>query len=127
MGDHGVTGQSWESALERCRPILRLLARQSLNPRLWRKVDPSDMVQITLLEAHERRDQFRGSSEAELAAWLHVILGHRIIDVARRLRCEKNNVDRENFIDQAITESMIRVNTAIRNSNSPTSALARHC
>ena len=49
---------------------LRLLARLHPVPALQGKVDPSDVVQQTVLQAHARRDQFRGRSEGEWVAWL---------------------------------------------------------
>jgi len=41
-----------------------------LDPRLRGKLDPSDVVQQTLLEAYEKREQFRGSTEGEWLASL---------------------------------------------------------
>ena len=56
------------TALGRFRSYLRLLAGLQLGPRLRGKVDASDLVQQTLLEAYSKRDQFRGSSEGERLA-----------------------------------------------------------
>ena len=91
----------WEEALARFRPLLRVLASQLLNSRYWKKVDPSDIVQKTMLEAHQKRSDFRGSSENELAAWLKVILGHRVIDEARKLQCQKNDAGLEVGVQHA--------------------------
>jgi RNA polymerase sigma-70 factor (ECF subfamily) len=41
-----------------------------LDPRLRGKLDPSDVVQQTLLEAYEKREQFRGSTEGDWLASL---------------------------------------------------------
>ncbi len=111
-------GGKWEEALARFRPLLRLLAALDLNPRFWRQVDPSDMVQKTIIEAHQKRSDFRGSTEQQLEAWLKGILAHRIIDEARKLRCEKNDVGREEEAEKA--------NDLIRKRTSPLSALVRH-
>ncbi len=57
-------------ALEHYVDYLRLLARLHIDPRLRGRLDPSDVVQQTLLIAHEKMAQFRGKTHAELAAWL---------------------------------------------------------
>ena len=55
-----VPGES----LERYRPYLHLLARLQLDPRWQARLDPSDVVQETLLRAHEKLAQFRGRGDA---------------------------------------------------------------
>src|SRR5688572_13035737 len=71
--------------LEQYRDYLGLLARLHLGPRGRGGIDPSDIVQQTLLRAHERRDQFRGAGHAEFAGWLRSILASQLADAARRL------------------------------------------
>jgi RNA polymerase sigma-70 factor (ECF subfamily) len=70
--------------LERYRAYLDLLARAQLPEELRGPLDASDLVQQSLLQAHRKRDQFRGRSEAEFLAWLRAILAHLLTDVARR-------------------------------------------
>jgi RNA polymerase sigma-70 factor (ECF subfamily) len=80
MADEGEYG---DHVLKRYRDYL-LLARSQLDRRLQAKLDPSDVVQQTLLKAHQNWGQFRGKSEAELAAWLRAILAQHLADVARK-------------------------------------------
>jgi RNA polymerase sigma-70 factor (ECF subfamily) len=79
-----------------------LLARLQLDPRLQGKVDPSDVVQQTLIKAHQRLEQFRGQSEAELAGWLRRILANTMADAYRKyqraLTLERSLVD---LLDQS--------------------------
>ncbi len=70
--------------MENFREYLRLLARGGLDPKLRGALDPSDLVQQTLLRAHRQRDQFRGSTDGERAAWLRAILARQIADALRR-------------------------------------------
>ena len=69
--------------LEKFRPYLVLLARMNLGPALQGKFDASDMVQLTLLEAHRKRGQFQGQDEAAMAVWLRQLLVCTILDARR--------------------------------------------
>jgi len=74
-----------EWRLESYRDYLRLLAGLQMPPVLRGQVDPSDMVQDTLLKAHQKVDQFRGHTEAELAVWLRRILLNHLTEAMRKL------------------------------------------
>ena len=94
--------------LERHRPYLTLLARAHLNSRQQAKLDSSDIVQQTLLNAFAKRDQFRGSTEAELAGWLREILKHNLADALRDQRRDKRDVRREQSLEAGIDASFSR-------------------
>jgi RNA polymerase sigma-70 factor (ECF subfamily) len=69
--------------LARYREYLRSLAGARLDSRPWVGVDPSEVAQQALLKAHAARDQFRGRTEQELAAWLRTILNNTLADALR--------------------------------------------
>jgi RNA polymerase sigma-70 factor (ECF subfamily) len=98
-----------EDIVERYRQYLVMLADRQLDSRLRGKLDASDVVQQTLLEAHQNREQFRGAHEAELVAWLRKILAHNLLDAMRGLRREKRDVAREQSINAAIEQSSVRL------------------
>jgi RNA polymerase sigma-70 factor (ECF subfamily) len=98
-----------EDIVERYRQYLVMLADRQLDSRLRGKLDASDVVQQTLLEAHQNKEQFRGTHEAELVAWLRKILAHNLLDAMRGLRREKRDVAREQSINAAIEQSSVRL------------------
>src|SRR5262245_66647009 len=88
--------------LERHRDYLVLLARAQLDPRWQARVSPSDLVQQSLLEAHRDADQFGGTTDAELRAWLRRILTRNLANVARDLTRQRRNVHAEQSLEEAL-------------------------
>ncbi|MDB5318542.1 MAG: rpoE 1 [Phycisphaerales bacterium] len=77
-------GVAMGALLESYSSYLTLLARVQIGRRLQGKVDPSDVVQETFLEAHRQFPMFRGGSEAEMTAWLRRILAGQLALTVRR-------------------------------------------
>ncbi len=71
--------------LARYQPWLRILARRQLDRRFQGKFDASDVVQLTILEAYRGFPQFRGTTEAELTAWLRQVLARVLAHEIRRV------------------------------------------
>ncbi len=94
-------------ALEQYADYLRLLARLQIDPRLRSRLDPSDVVQQTLLIAHEKLAQFRGRTHAELAAWLRAILASTLGQAVRRFY--RNAPERARSLENALDESSARL------------------
>ncbi|MCA9054418.1 MAG: sigma-70 family RNA polymerase sigma factor [Planctomycetaceae bacterium] len=89
-----------EDLFNQCRQYVHLLARSQVETWMKTKVDASDLVQQTLLEAHRGFQEFRGVSEGEWLAWLRMILTHNAQDFVRRYRqTEKRAVRREVSLD----------------------------
>jgi RNA polymerase sigma-70 factor (ECF subfamily) len=80
---------------DRFRPYLLLLAGAHLDARLRGRIGASDLVQLTLLEAHRNREQFRGQTAAELAGWLRQILARNLLDARKEHGRERRDVRRE--------------------------------
>jgi RNA polymerase sigma-70 factor (ECF subfamily) len=69
--------------LELYRNYLRLLARLEIGQRLQGKVDASDLVQETFLEAHRNFARFQGTDEPQLVGWLRQILAAKVANLVR--------------------------------------------
>lgn len=109
---------------EEYRDYLHLLARLQLDPRLRGKLDPSDIVQQTLVKAHQNRGQFRGRTAGEEAGWLRRILVNTLIDAARKFQRE---LELEHDFERAIGESSARLEAWLAaDQSSPSEVVARH-
>jgi RNA polymerase sigma-70 factor (ECF subfamily) len=79
-----------------CRNYVSVAARAEIASWLQAKVDSSDLVQQTLLEAHRGLANFRGKTEAEWLGWLRRILSNNAADFVRQYHgVEKRRVGRE--------------------------------
>lgn len=66
-----------------CRNYLAVIARAEVGSWLQAKVDASDLVQQTMLDAHRGLANFRGHTDGEWLAWLRQILSHNAADFVR--------------------------------------------
>ncbi|MBI2825523.1 MAG: sigma-70 family RNA polymerase sigma factor [Planctomycetia bacterium] len=86
--------------LEGCRKYLLLVANQGLDSDLRPKAGASDLVQDTFFDVQRGFSAFRGSTEAELLAWVRAIMDHRLANHARRYRgTHKRDIGRELPLD----------------------------
>lgn len=83
------------------RNYLKVLARLQIGGRLGVKLDASDVVQETYLQAQRTFDGFRGTTEQELLAWLRQVLAHVLANLVRRFYGTKQrDVRLERELDQ---------------------------
>ncbi len=122
-GDAATLGR----LLELYRRYLRLLARVQIGQRLRGKVDASDLVQETFLEAHQNFARFRGTTEAELIRWLRQILAANLADLFRRyLGTQGRDVRLEREIEDAFDRSSVLLDRGlVAAQSSPSQQAAR--
>jgi RNA polymerase sigma-70 factor (ECF subfamily) len=115
------------AALGEVRAWLRRHAALLLGGRLRGKVDPSDVVQDTLLKALRHQQQFRGQTEAERQAWLRRILANTLADAVRRfLAGQKRDAGRERSLDEAVRRSSERLQVWLADGGAPPEGEAAH-
>ena len=73
-GDSAAKGQ----LLDQFRPYLNVISQRMLNERLKGRLDPTDIVQVTFLEASRDFHSFRGENIDSLLAWLRNILRNNV-------------------------------------------------
>jgi RNA polymerase sigma-70 factor, ECF subfamily len=96
-------------ALEAYRNYLHVLANLQLNPRAARVMDASDIVQQTLLEAHQARARFHGKNGGQLAAWLREILACNLRDALRTAGRDCRDVARQQSLEASLGASSQRL------------------
>lgn len=91
------------------RPYLLLIARAHFGTKRDANLDPSDIVQQTLLDACRQPDQFRGLTEAQMASWLKRIMQCNIVDAFRARSCKKRDVLLERSFEPSLDETCSRL------------------
>jgi RNA polymerase sigma-70 factor (ECF subfamily) len=112
-------------APERYRGFLTILARAHWDDALVGWGDPSDLVQQTLLEAHQKREQFTGTTAAAFAAWLKAMLVHNMADAIRARHAGKRDDGRVRSLEAEIDASSARLGAILASRDpSPSSQMA---
>ncbi len=80
---------------------LTVLANTQLDQRLRKRLNPSDLVQETMMAAHRDFAAFRGNSPQEFVGWLRQILINVLHGaIAKHVKAGKRDIRREISIDQ---------------------------
>lgn len=95
--------------IERYRNYLRVLADIQLGKRLQSKVDASDIVQVSMYEAHQGLSKGTFGSEAELLAYLRKVLVNNLLNVVRQYETGKRDISRERSLAADVEHSSARL------------------
>jgi RNA polymerase sigma-70 factor (ECF subfamily) len=121
--------ESLGKLLELYRNYLALLARTQIDLHVQDRVDASDLVQETFLDACRDFGQFRGSSEIEWVAWLRKVLIYNLARVVQKqLVAQKRNARREVSLEHhlaALDRSSGRIEAALVGRHSSPSGQAQ--
>ena len=114
-------------ALEPYRRYLEVLARVHLDTRLRGKLDPTDIVQQTLLRACAALPDLRGQSPESLAAWLRKILARTLADTVKHYHRDRRDVDLERSLQADLDHSsMSLAGGLVADQTSPSQAAQRN-
>lgn len=86
--------------VSRLQNYLLSVANAEMPPSVRSKFSGSDIIQQSMLEAHQSIGSFRGKSEGELKVWLKRIVLSNLIDETRRYqKTRKRDASREVSVD----------------------------
>jgi RNA polymerase sigma-70 factor (ECF subfamily) len=85
-----------------------ILASAELDRRERALIDPSDIVQQTLIDAREKWPEI-SVDEAQVSGWLRNVLNNNLVDAFRHLRRGKRDVGREISLEAGLEASSQRL------------------
>ena len=91
--------------LEPFRKYLTVLAELHLDRKLRGKLDPSDVVQQTMLRAYSALAEVRDPRPELLAAWLRRILARTLADAVKHYERDKRDVAPERSLGASLDRS----------------------
>src|SRR5687767_8670144 len=110
--------------LDLYRNYLQLLARTQMGAALRKRLEPSDIVQEALLEAHRDFGRFQGSSERELLVWLRRVLVRNMLDEAKRHTAQARDGRRQQSLEAILEASSGAIGKALAGGGSTPSVQA---
>jgi RNA polymerase sigma-70 factor (ECF subfamily) len=113
--------------LTRHKDRLRRMVKLRLDPRLSARLDPSDVVQDALVEAHKRLAAYAQERQIPFYPWLRSIAWDRLIAMKRQhVTAERRTVRREiGKLDLSGDSEMILVNRLATATSTPSDQLIR--
>jgi len=100
-----------------CGERLLALIRLRLGPELRRHIESRDILQDTLLRAFENFDDFRGSSNKTLMAWLAAIAGNQIRNQVEYFHRQRRDVKQTVPLDENLHVAATEVRSQVTRLN----------
>jgi RNA polymerase sigma-70 factor (ECF subfamily) len=83
-----------ETRIQQMRPVLLTLAEALISPALRVELEASDLVQQTLMEAHQQSQVLASFEDGPFFSWLRKALRHNVLDAVKHLHTQKNDATR---------------------------------
>ena len=101
----GGSESAIQQLFQRYRERLKLMVAARLDPRVAKRVDPSDVVQDVLLDAHRRLADYVAKRPIPFYPWLRQLAWDRLIEQHRRhIRAKRRTVQREDTRDVPLSD-----------------------
>ena len=114
-----------EELLGLYRPYLRLVAGQQMPKLVQQRVDASDLVQQTLIDAMRGLPAFRGQTEPEFTAWMMRLLERNLLMSVRNNTLGKRDVRLEQDWTDASGSAQMMWASLVADGSSPMSSVFR--
>ncbi len=114
-----------EELLALYRPYLRLVAGSQMPKLVQKRVDASDLVQQTLMDAVRGLPEFRGRSEPEFTAWITRLLERNLLMSIRNNTLGKRDVRLEQEWGDASGSAVLVWQSLAADGSSPMSNVFR--
>jgi RNA polymerase sigma-70 factor (ECF subfamily) len=114
-----------ENLLALYRPYLRLIAGQQMPKLVQKRIDASDIVQQTLIDAVRGLPEFRGQSEPEFTAWMMRLLERNVLMSVRNHTLGKRDVRLEQDWTDASGSAQLIWHSLADDGSSPASGVVR--
>jgi RNA polymerase sigma-70 factor (ECF subfamily) len=107
------------------RPYLRLVAGRQLPRLVQKRIDASDIVQQTLVDAVRGLPEFRGQTEPEFTAWMMRLLERNVLMGIRNNTLAKRDVRLEKNWTEASGSAVLMWQVLANDGSSPTRSVFR--
>ncbi len=116
-----------EQLFNRYRDRLRQMIRVRMDPRLARRIDPSDVIQDTLTSASQQIVAYAEQRPLPFYPWLRQIAWQRLVDLHHRhVTTKKRSVGRERELYLSDQSAVTLANRIVGHDTSPTARLLRN-
>lgn len=122
---NGGNADAWPDLSRHISDYLTLMAEKNLPQSIRGQVNPSDVVQQTMLKVVQGIDGFRGHTTAEFYGWLNTILRNQSLRFTRDMTRQKRDIRRQVSINQDERDEQPRIDLPDAMATPKSQAIAR--